>query len=869
MAWPGVGFVAGAPDEVETRVPGMNLTRDEARERASHIAVSSYDVQLDLTSGEQTFRSETLVSFTSSTPGASTFIDLVARTVHSVELNGRELDPTLVADGVRIRLDDLAADNVLRVVADCLYMNTGEGLHRFVDPVDKEVYLYSQFEVADSRRVFTVFEQPDLKATFTFTVTAPNHWTVVSNSITPDPEPAPEGTAVFHFAATPVLPSYVTAIIAGPYHVERDELVSSDGRVIPLGVFCRQSLAADLDADNIVEVTRQGFEYFEKTFDRAYPFTKFDQLFVPEFNAGAMENAGAVTFLETYVFRSAVPEALVERRALTILHELAHMWFGDLVTMRWWNDLWLNESFAEWASTSAQAANTRWPWAWTTFGAAEKSWAYRQDQLPSTHPIVADIRDLEDVEVNFDGITYAKGASVLKQLVAYVGEAEFVRGLQQYFAAHAYGNTELVDLLRELEATSGRDLRGWSEQWLERAGVNTLRPEIETDDQGRITSLTVVQTAPRDHDVLRPHRLAVGCYDLVEGRLRRTDRIELDVLGERTTVPELVGRAQPDLLLVNDDDLAYAKIRLDDRSLATAVAHLDGFDSSMPRALVLGSVWDMTRDSEASARAFVRLALTAIATESDSTVLRVLIGQLTTTARVYVAPTHRAAVLADVTQRLLGLLRAAPAGSDQQLQLATAFASFARSDEHVALVRGLLDGTQTLEGLRIDSDMRWSLLTSLVVAGAAAEADVDREQDRDDTASGRRFAAQALAARPTAAAKDAAWASVVDSDELPGAVQGSVILGFTKVNEVELLRPFVDRYFAAIEDAWASRTNEIAQQIVTGLYPSALADADLLARTDAWLDQRPDAVPALRRLVVENRDAVARCIAVQERDLRD
>ena len=304
------------------RVPGMNLTREEARERAGHIAVSSYDVQLDLTSSERTFRSETVVSFSSSTRGASTFVDLVASTVHSVELNGNALDPAVVVDGVRIQLDGLAADNVLRVVADCPYMNTGEGLHLFVDPVDNEVYLYSQFEVADSRRVFAVFEQPDLKATFTFTVTAPDHWTVVSNSVTPDPEPAPEGTAVFRFAATPVLPSYVTAIIAGPYHVERDELVSSDGRVIPLGVFCRQSLAADLDAHNVVEVTRQGFEYFEKTFDRAYPFTKYDQLFVPEFNAGAMENAGAVTFLETYVFRSAVPEAMVERRALTIVPAL-------------------------------------------------------------------------------------------------------------------------------------------------------------------------------------------------------------------------------------------------------------------------------------------------------------------------------------------------------------------------------------------------------------------------------------------------------------------------------------------------------------------------------------------------------------------
>jgi aminopeptidase N len=840
----------------------MNLTRDEARERASHLSVASYDVRLDLTTGEKTFRSETVVRFSSSTPGASTFIDLVAPTVHSVELNGASLDPAAVADGTRIQLDDLAADNELRVVADCAYMNTGEGLHRFVDPVDDEVYLYSQFEVADSRRVYTVFEQPDLKAEFTFTVTAPGHWQVVSNSPSPEPEVAGDGAAVHRFATTPRLPSYVTAIIAGPYHVERDVLTSSDGREIPLGVFCRRSLAEHLDAGNVIEVTRQGFEYFEKTFDLPYPFTKYDQLFVPEFNAGAMENAGAVTFLEAYVFRSKVPEALVERRALTILHELAHMWFGDLVTMRWWNDLWLNESFAEWASTSAQAANTRWPWAWTTFGTAEKSWAYRQDQLASTHPIVAEIGDLEDVEVNFDGITYAKGASVLKQLVAYVGEDEFVQGLRTYFKAHAYGNTELVDLLRELEAVSGRDLREWSAQWLERSQVNTLRPVLEVDDAGRITALSIEQTAVPEHPVLRPHRLAVGCYDVVEGRLRRTDRIELDVVGESTPVPELVGRAQPDLLLVNDDDLAYAKIRLDERSLLTAVQHLDGFASSMPRMLVLGAVWDMTRDGEASARAFVELALKAVGTESDSTVLRILLAQLTTTTRLYVAPEHREATAARVADELLVLLRSAPGGSDQQLQLMTTFAGFARSDEHVALVRGLLDGTAPLEGLAVDHDMRWTLLTSLVAAGAAGETEVAAERERDDTASGRRFAAQALAARPSPEAKASAWQGVVEADDLPNAVQESMILGFTKVHDPELLRPYVE----AIERIWAERTSDTAQSIVIGLYPTALADAELLAATDAWVETHPDAPPALRRLVSESRDSVVRALRVQERD---
>jgi aminopeptidase N len=847
-------------------VPGMNLTRDEARERSAILDVASYDVAIDLTTGDQTFRSETTVRFTCSEPGASTFIDLVARTVHSVRLNGRDLDASAVADGIRVQLDGLAADNELHVVADCVYMNTGEGLHRFVDPVDKEVYLYSQFEVADSRRVFTVFEQPDLKATFRFTVTTPDHWVVVSNSPTPEPQRLAEGKAVWHFEPTPILPSYVTALIAGPYHVERSELTSRDGRTIPLGVLCRASLAEHLDADNVVTITKQGFEYFEQTFDLPYPFTKYDQIFVPEFNAGAMENAGAVTFLETYVFRSKVSGALIERRGLTILHELAHMWFGDLVTMRWWDDLWLNESFAEWASTSCQVANTEWPWAWTTFGTAEKSWAYRQDQLPSTHPIVADIRDLEDVEVNFDGITYAKGASVLKQLVAYVGEEQFVEGLRRYFRAHAYGNTELADLLRELEATSGRDLTEWSAQWLQRAGVNTLRPVIETDDEGRLTSVTIEQTAPAEHDVLRDHRLAVGCYDLVDGRLERTDRVELDVTGDRTPVPQLVGRRRPDLLLVNDDDLAYAKIRLDDRSFDTAVAHLDGFDSSMPRSLVLGAAWDMTRDAESPARDFVELALAAIAGETDSTVLRILLAQLTTTAHVYVAGENRSDVLRHVTDRLRELLQQAEPGSDQQLQLMTSFAAFAQSPDDVALLRGLLDGTSSLPGLAVDTDMRWTLLTGLVEAGAAGDDEIDREQDRDDTANGRRSAAVARAARPTAAAKLEAWASVVDSDELPNAVQESVIIGFGKVHDVELLRPFVDKYFAAIEDVWATRTNEIAQQIVIGLYPTLLADQALVDASDAWLESHPDAIPALRRLVSENRDAVARALRVQDRD---
>jgi aminopeptidase N len=426
-------------------VPGENLTRSEAQERRTLVDTASYEVALDLTTGPEVFRSRAVIRF-AATEGASTFVDLIARTVHEITLNGRAIDPAAFADS-RIALDGLAAENELIVDADCLYTNTGEGLHRFVDPVDGEVYLYSQFEVPDSRRVFAVFEQPDLKATFQFTVTAPSAWKVVSNSPTPEPVPAGEGASTWTFEPTPRISSYITALVAGPYESTFSELTSASGRVIPLGVYGRKSLWQHLDADYIFDKTRQGFAYFEEKFQVPYPFAKYDQLFVPEFNAGAMENAGAVTFTETYVFRSKVTDAVKERRVVTILHELAHMWFGDLVTMKWWNDLWLYESFAEWASTIATAEATEWTEAWTTFNAMEKTWAYRQDQLPSTHPVVAEINDLEDVQVNFDGITYAKGGSVLKQLAAWVGIEEFFAGVAAYFQKHAWGNTELSDLL--------------------------------------------------------------------------------------------------------------------------------------------------------------------------------------------------------------------------------------------------------------------------------------------------------------------------------------------------------------------------------------------------------------------------------------
>ncbi|HEY0259256.1 MAG TPA: aminopeptidase N [Lacisediminihabitans sp.] len=845
-------------------MPGDNLTRIEAQERKALVHVTSYDVTLDLTTGDEVFRSTTVVTFTGR-PGASTFIDAFTRTVHAVTLNGVSLDPTEVSDGVRIRLDGLAAQNVLTVDADAEYTNTGEGLHRFVDPVDGEVYLYTQFEVPDSRRVFAVFEQPDLKASFTFTVTAPSEWAVVSNSPTPQPEMVDESRSLWRFDPTPRLSSYVTALIAGPYAVVRSELTSSDGRTIPLGLFARKSLSQYLDADYIFEKTRQGFAYYEDKFRYPYPFDKYDQLFVPEFNAGAMENAGAITFTEIYVFRSKVTDAIKERRVVTILHELAHMWFGDLVTMKWWNDLWLNESFAEWASTMATAEATEWKEAWTTFQAMEKSWAYRQDQLPSTHPVVATINDLEDVQVNFDGITYAKGGSVIKQLVAWVGIDAFFAGVAAYFAKHHHGNTELADLLAELEVTSGRSLADWSTKWLETAGVNTLRPEITTDEAGLITSFAILQSAVEEYPTIRPHRLAVGFYSLRDGRLVRTHREELDVDGERTDVPALVGLEKPALVLLNDDDLAYTKIRLDADSLAVAIEHLADIDDPLARSLVWGAVWDATRDGESTASDYVRLVLGNIAAETESTTIRTTLSQLATAARSYVAPSWRERTIREAGDALWALAQGAEAGSDAQFQFVKFFAALASTEEHAAAIRGLIDGSAGLPGLEIDTDLGWELLEGLVLVGAAGEADIDAALERDNTSNGQQAAARARATIPTVEGKRAAFDSLVARDDLPNAIVRNTTMGFLHTNDPSVLEPLVEPYFAAIKDIWENRSYKIAEYVVTGLYPAPLVSPELVEATKAWLADNHD-IPALRRLVVENLAGVERALRVQARD---
>ena len=848
-------------------MPGENLTRLEAQERASLIKVSSYEIHLDLTKSDKTFGSTTIVKFEANQAGASTFIDAITNSVERVALNGVELDPKIVSDGVRIQLDNLALQNELIIEATANYMNTGEGLHRFVDPVDNEVYLYSQFEVPDSRRMYAVFEQPDLKATFQFNVTAPSYWKVVSNQPTPAPVAVDDKKSTWNFSPTPVISSYITALIAGPYVETRSELTSSNGKVVPLGVFSRASLAEYMDADYVFEKTREGFAFFEKQFQQPYPFEKYDQLFVPEFNAGAMENAGAVTFTESYVFRGQVTDAIRERRVVTILHELAHMWFGDLVTMKWWNDLWLNESFAEYASTLATAEATEWHGAWTTFTALEKSWAYRQDQLPSTHPIVAEINDLEDVQVNFDGITYAKGASVLKQLVAWVGQEKFMAGVASYFAKHAYSNTELTDLLVELEEQSGRELRSWSKLWLETAGVNTLRPIIKTNSEGKIEAFTVSQTAIAEHPTLRPHRMAIGFYNLIDGKLKRTHRLELDVDGAETEVKDLVGLTLPDLVLLNDDDLAYAKIRLDNNSWQTALEHLASFEDSLARTLIWGAAWDSTRDAEANPRDFIKLVLGNIATETESTTMLTLLRQLVTTANFYVAPQNRQAAITEIGEGLLALARSATAGSDAQLQFIKFFALFANTPALLDSLESIRTGSEKLSGLKIDADLNWELLTGLVVGGRADEAAIDSALTADNTSNGQKAAAGARAAIPTAAAKQTAWNTLTKTHDLSNILVDAASLGFVRVPNAELLEPYVDQYFENAVRIWNENTFKIAEYLMENLFPLPLASEELFEKTSKWIE-KPEikAIPALRRILVEARANVERSLAAQKLD---
>ncbi len=857
-----------------------NLSREEAQHRSAHLTVTGYRVELDLTGakdpGQATFPSTTTIEFTSTAD--STFLDFIGPRVHSVTVNGATLDPATCYDGNRIQLSGLADHNVVTVSADAAYSRSGEGLHRFVDPADGETYLYTHYEPADARRVFANFEQPDLKAPFTFVIDAPAGWHVHSNQAVATQTSEGDAQHV-EFAPTAPMSTYITNITTGPYHLVRDNWsrTLADGRTleVPLGALCRASLAEHFDADEILEVTKQGLDFFHEAFDYPYPWGKYDQAFVPEYNIGAMENPGCVTFNEHYVFRSAATDAQYAGRANTILHEMAHMWFGDLVTMQWWDDLWLKESFADYMGAHASVAATRHTDAWTSFASNRKAWAYLQDQLPTTHPIVADITDLEAAKQNFDGITYAKGASVLKQLVAYVGVDAFFAGSRSYFRAHEFGNTTLPDLLAALEESSGRDLRQWSARWLETAGLSTLTPVLEVGEGGAIASLTVQQESvdpTTGAPTLRPHRLAVGLYAVSDGALRRTHRLELDVTGERTDVAEASGLPAPDLILVNDDDLTYGKVRLDERSLATAREHLAVMEPELSRALVWSALWNATRDGVLPASDYLQVVRTQTPHEPDAAILRDVLGNARTAVERYLPAAERQGGRAGLLEVAWQNLDTSEAGSDRQLVWARTVAGVAATCPTGAeRIRSILNGSESVDGLRLDPDLRWSFWQALAATGGATEAELDAELERDRTASGATHRIAALSGRPDPDVKERAWTTLTESDELTNEHLSATIAGFAQPLHTDLTARYADRYFAGLRRWWAERSIEIATRLVRGLYPAHqdLADGQrpeehpVVRQSQAWLDANVDAPAALRRLVIEQQDHLLRALGAQ------
>lgn len=848
-----------------------NLTRASAEARSELISTSAYRVEVDLTGHglaepTTTFTSTSEISFVAGRAG-HTHLDLIGVAVLAASLDGVALDPASFADS-QLPLDLTEGPHVVRVDALCRYSRSGEGLHRFVDPSDDGVYLYTQFEVADARRVFACFEQPDLKARFTISVLAPDRWKVLSNSPLDRYTEVRDGVGRWDFAETEPISTYLTAIAAGDYHAVHDSYAAAQGEVA-MSLLCRRSLADHLDAERILATTKSGFAVFEQQFQYPYVFGKYDQVFVPEYNGGAMENAGCVTFRDDYIFRSRVTAATYEARDNTILHELSHMWFGNLVTMKWWDDLWLKESFAEWAShfaLSQYCGDPDHPWA--TFCNSRKNWAYRQDQLPSTHPIAADMVDLEAVELNFDGITYAKGASVLRQLVAFVGLEAFLAGARAYFRDHAYGNTRLSDLLVALHKSSGRDLACWSAEWLEKPGVNTLTPVFAVGDTGHFTSYAVEQTAPPSWPTLRSHRIALGLYRLDGDALRRVERLEIDVAGARTEVPQLVGTLNPDLVLLNDDDLTYAKVRLDAHSRQTLLAHVGRLESPLARAVGWGAAWDMCRDAELPARDYVEMALRGVGQESDLTAVGAVLAQGLKAAADYTAGSERDQVMRRWEQGVWRLLLDAEPSSDHQVALAKAYAVAVCSEEGAERIAGWLRQEQVPAGLTIDASLRWLVVIELARLGAVDESVIEAEQRADNTIMGAEQAAGARAALPQADTKAHAWALAVTGDEVPNETHKRICQQFWQRGQGELLGPYVGRYFEAAEDisqsrgVWAVKGISLRKNVLASLFPQSADPEDLLARVDAWLEQT-ELSDSVLRVIGERRDDTVRALRCQ------
>ena len=855
----------------------VNITRAEAQQRAKLITSHAYRVTVDLTGRgpddeplsdpSGTFLSTSTVRFASGT--GRSWLDVVADRVLDAWLDGVQM-PAEAHDGTRLALDLIEGEHQLTVTALCRYSHTGEGLHRFVDPADDRVYLYTQFETADARRMYGCFDQPDLKGTFELTVVAPADWVVYSNSAAPTPQPCDDGFATWQFPATPPIATYITALVAGQFHVQQGTIQSIKGE-LPADFVCRESMAPHLEHDEMRTTTQRGFEVFEAAFGRAYPFDSYDQLFLPEYNAGAMENAGCVTFRDEYLFRSKVTQEAYAKRADTILHELAHMWFGDLVTMRWWDDLWLNESFAEWAAYYCQSEIARRHGgrdAWMTFANMRKLWAYRVDQMPTTHPIAADMIDLETVDQNFDGITYAKGASVLKQLVAYVGEAQFLAGVRAYLAAHEWGNSTFGDLLGALAEASGRDLSEFAGQWLETIGVNLVRPDFDVTADGSYARFDVLQSATAEHPTLRTHRLAIGLYDLGPEGLVCRDSVEVDLGGERTPIEVLAGVPKADLVLLNDRDLSYVKVRMDDASRRVATEHLADLVDPLARAVAWTSAWDSWRDAEMTSPDYLALVVNGLRTEDDATAMANQLRQAHLAVTGYCAPDQRPGLRARLVASLAELLKAAAPGSDRQLAVADAMISAIDSPAGAELLSGWLVNEEVPAGLPMEADRRWAIITTLARLGRIGTAEIDAEAAADKTITGAQATAGARAALADPATKAEAWRLATDDPDVPNGTHVAIAGNFWKYGQEDLLAEYPDAYLKLCEQiatssgSWAQRGHIARQTALQQLWPTVLISQEWLAVLDEWMAGR-ELPEQVRRVLTESRAEAWRALRVQ------
>ncbi|MFE2153432.1 aminopeptidase N [Streptomyces lavendulae] len=833
------------------------LTRNEAQLRAQLLDVHHYAVALDLTTGDETFDSTTLIRFTARTAG-DTFVELKPDELRSATLDGHPLDPAALDDD-RLPLTGLTeGPHELRVDARMRYSRTGEGLHRFTDPADGETYVYSQMFMDDVQRVFAAFDQPDLKAVFEFTVTAPAHWSVLANGITTRTgDRDTDGAGIWTSAPTPVISTYLAAVAGGPWHS-----ITTEHAGLPFALHCRRSLAPflDADADEILSVTTACFDRYHEKFTEPYPFDSYDQAFVPEFNAGAMENPGLVTFRDEFVFRSAVTDTERQTRAMVIAHEMAHMWFGDLVTLAWFDDIWLNESFAEYMGYQTLTEATRFTDTWTEFGVTRKAWGYDADQRPSTHPVAPgpdDVPDTASALLNFDGISYAKGASALRQLVAWLGEKDFLAGINTHFARHKFANASLADFVDSLAAHTDRDVHAWAEIWLRTTGVDTLTPHIEDATTGEGPggwTLTV------DRHGSRPHRITAGTYTLApDGLLERAELLGLDVPSDEVLS---VSGPRPALLVLNDGDLTFAKVRFDETSLETALRGLSRIPDPLTRAVVWGALRDMVRDGELEPEAYLATAEAHLPEETDLALVQgVLTFARTHVADQYTDPDRRAAALATLGSIARDLLRRTEDGSDPGLRLAAVRALISCATQPDTIAAWLADGT-IAGGPALDPELRWSILARLAVLGAVDEAAVDAALAADPSATGQEGAARCRAALPTPEAKAAAWQRLFHDDTLSNYLFTATAQGFWQPEQADLVREYVPRFYPDAVALAARRGPAIGQAAGRWAFPAhAVDEANLQAGRTCLED--PAILPLLRRQLVDRLDDLARALRVR------